>query len=400
MKKITLLAALLTTSMLTACPNADKTGGNNNTNTDDITYTATFKNYDGTQFGEVQTLKDGETPTVPSEVPSRDEDENFTYTFDKWTPEVGPIHQDTVYTATYTSVAKEKKFNKSALKASYVELMTALLNEEYTTIDSKEWYEEDKMYSTGVLWGMDTDTTIRSATEEARDIIKNISGYELVKDVYSFKWENDDSDGFEVDFKKGNEISINIGSSLEQNRVYIYVELFLNDGYTLVDDLPPEGKQTKEITFYNGGFKGSLDTKSIDDFKTWLNGTDGDLFESVVLAKGTYAQLNEFDDIDGKFTTMCLGSGSKGCDLTFNFKYVVTSIELVASPYYKYDSYNKIYRGDTGSALYSGETLLKDFSRTDTNAKPENETISLEFDEKHEVKSFNLSILDSVVNCH
>ena len=127
----------------------------------------------------------------------------------------------------------------------------------------------------------------------------------------------------------------------------------------------------------------------------YLLGENGDLIKDLDLIEGTYAQTNEFQDIDGKFITLSLGSGSKGCDLTFNFNYVITKIVLKASAYYKYDTYNKIYRGDTDSALYSGETLLKDFSRTDVNNKPQEETIEVTFDESKHPTSFNLSVLDA-----
>ncbi len=65
------------------------------------TFLVTWNNYDGTPCGDVYKLYYGTTPKYNGKNPSREEDEDYTYTFTGWTPEIVPVHEDAVYTATY-----------------------------------------------------------------------------------------------------------------------------------------------------------------------------------------------------------------------------------------------------------------------------------------------------------
>lgn len=65
------------------------------------TFSVTWNNYDGTQCGDVYKLYYGTTPKYNGKNPSREEDEDYTYTFTGWTPEIVPVHEDAIYTATY-----------------------------------------------------------------------------------------------------------------------------------------------------------------------------------------------------------------------------------------------------------------------------------------------------------
>ncbi|MCR4804876.1 MAG: S-layer homology domain-containing protein, partial [Clostridia bacterium] len=65
------------------------------------TYTITWKDEDGTVLG-TDTLEYGATPS--REGPTKEATAEFTYTFDKWTPEVAPVTGEATYTASYTSV--------------------------------------------------------------------------------------------------------------------------------------------------------------------------------------------------------------------------------------------------------------------------------------------------------
>ncbi len=58
--------------------------------------TATFKDWDGTQIGSVQTIPSGSAPTAPAN-PTREG-----YTFTGWNPAVGAISSDTEYIAQYS----------------------------------------------------------------------------------------------------------------------------------------------------------------------------------------------------------------------------------------------------------------------------------------------------------
>ena len=68
-------------------------------------YTITFLNDDNSVLSS-QLWDYGVTPTC--ERPSKEEDENYTYTFNGWTPEIVPVVADAIYTATYEATPKSE----------------------------------------------------------------------------------------------------------------------------------------------------------------------------------------------------------------------------------------------------------------------------------------------------
>ena len=215
MKKTILLMTFLSLGMLTACPKNDEVK----------TFTATFQNFDGTQIGEVQTVKEGDTPVAPVTNPTRPEDDDYTYEFASWNPAVTAIHADTTYVATYTSTPKEKTVNKSALKSAF-ELTVGYVFEEEYKAKAGDWYDDDQLYSTGGEWVPDTVETIQSACEAIRDALSRHQEYELVADVFPFNWVDDNAPGYEVDFRMGKGVSINVGTCREEGYITVYIEVF------------------------------------------------------------------------------------------------------------------------------------------------------------------------------
>ena len=69
------------------------------------TYTVTFANWDGAVLQSSQ-VEDGKMPIYSGETPVRPEDEQYTYTFSGWTPQIVAATADATYTAQY--VAKDK----------------------------------------------------------------------------------------------------------------------------------------------------------------------------------------------------------------------------------------------------------------------------------------------------
>jgi len=85
--------------------------------TEDATYTAVFEphnkiqtrftilwvNYDGTLLQKSEDLEAGQVPFYIGLTPEKPADENYTYEFIGWTPEIVPVTEDATYTATFGS---------------------------------------------------------------------------------------------------------------------------------------------------------------------------------------------------------------------------------------------------------------------------------------------------------
>jgi hypothetical protein len=70
------------------------------------TYTVTWKNYDGSVLKTDTGVVHGTTPTYNGATPQKPEDENFTYTFNGWSPALEAVTGDAEYTAQFTAVSK------------------------------------------------------------------------------------------------------------------------------------------------------------------------------------------------------------------------------------------------------------------------------------------------------
>ncbi len=84
--------------------------------TEDITYTAqftstlnkynvTWKNYDGTVLNINKNVEYGTIPTYDGIVPTKPRTTQYTYIFDRWSPDMSPVTGDVTYTAEYESKA-------------------------------------------------------------------------------------------------------------------------------------------------------------------------------------------------------------------------------------------------------------------------------------------------------
>ncbi|MBQ7700253.1 MAG: leucine-rich repeat domain-containing protein [Clostridia bacterium] len=65
-------------------------------------YDITFKNDDGTELTTIQVTY-GETPEYNGETPEKEPDQQYNYTFFKWTPDITRVTGNATYTATYAS---------------------------------------------------------------------------------------------------------------------------------------------------------------------------------------------------------------------------------------------------------------------------------------------------------
>lgn len=90
--------------VLVSCGDVEKNDNPDTSETEDIYYTVTFKDYDGTVL-QSSSVKEGKMPTYNKSNPTRKSDENYSYTFSGWSPSIKAVNGDTTYIANYTSKA-------------------------------------------------------------------------------------------------------------------------------------------------------------------------------------------------------------------------------------------------------------------------------------------------------
>ena len=94
-------------------------------------YTITFVNYDGTELQSSEVAED-ETPAYNGATPAKPEDEQFTYTFTGWTPEISAVSEDATYTATFEAVAKQRYYTITFVNYDGTELQSSEVAEDET----------------------------------------------------------------------------------------------------------------------------------------------------------------------------------------------------------------------------------------------------------------------------
>ncbi|MDD7591728.1 MAG: hypothetical protein PUJ92_01855, partial [Bacilli bacterium] len=72
-------------------------------------YTVTWNNYDGTTLEIDNNVLEGSMPSYDGETPTRNDSEQYEYTFDKWSPDLVEVTSNVTYTATYKSTLTNAK---------------------------------------------------------------------------------------------------------------------------------------------------------------------------------------------------------------------------------------------------------------------------------------------------
>ena len=105
--------------LLTGCNFGGSTG-------EDIenSYTITWNNYDGTTLEIDNNVLEESMPSYDGETPTRNDSEQYEYTFDKWSPDLVEVTSNATYTATYKSTLTKAKVTfdlNGGASPSYVE---------------------------------------------------------------------------------------------------------------------------------------------------------------------------------------------------------------------------------------------------------------------------------------
>ena len=74
-------------------------------------FTITFVNWDGSNL-QTTSVTEGEMPQYTGSTPTRPDDEEYTYTFSGWTPQIVAATEDATYTANYTATPKSQGINQ------------------------------------------------------------------------------------------------------------------------------------------------------------------------------------------------------------------------------------------------------------------------------------------------
>ncbi len=153
-------------------------------------YTIKWVNWDGSEVRTDTEVPYGTELEVPED-PTRAADDQYTYTFKGWTPEVETVTGDAVYTAVY-----DKTVNKYTIKwvnwdGSEVRTDTEVPYGTELEVPEDPTREADAEYTyTFASWTPEIETVIGDATYKAT-YTKEANTYTLTYDLDGGEWEND-----------------------------------------------------------------------------------------------------------------------------------------------------------------------------------------------------------------
>ena len=78
-------------------------------------YTITFVNWDGEKLLVLSDVEEGTVPQYTGETPTRPADQQYSYSFNGWSPEIVAATEDATYTATYSNVLNNYTISANAV---------------------------------------------------------------------------------------------------------------------------------------------------------------------------------------------------------------------------------------------------------------------------------------------
>lgn len=216
-------------------------------------FLVTWKNADGTELAK-EYFDRGAIPTSPvgrlfDDVPIKESDAQYDYTFSGWTPEFVAVYQEAVYTATYTATTRTYTVTWQTRGASYSQVVeyggSATVDESYFNLES---YKDTTYNQYYVFKGWDANTgyitsdlTVDAIWESAfmPDPSKDTSEL-TAAELYAIKYENKWSEYFD----SGDRIQIQMGYLPEYKNIIthnIITDTTYFDGSTCTEVLDDDG---------------------------------------------------------------------------------------------------------------------------------------------------------------
>ena len=148
-----------------------------------VTYTVTWKNWDGTVLETDTGVSEGSTPTYDGATPAKPATAEYTYTFAGWTPAIAPITGDTVYTATFTAAKNSYTVTWKMDDGSVIDMTTVEYGTVPTHADPTKAADAEYTY-TFSGWTPELTAVTGDAVYTAT--------FTAVKNSYTITWKMDD----------------------------------------------------------------------------------------------------------------------------------------------------------------------------------------------------------------
>lgn len=305
------------------------------------TYEITFVNYDNTQLYKT-TVEENTVPEYKGATPTKPEDDNFTYSFSGWTPEIVAATDHATYTATYTPNEKPPVVEDLGLK---------------TIKEVKQICKElTELNQSGIAVDMTRKVTIRGLAIERVSLVKSTKKFGLdVSSPYKvFIGDDTDmiacaspfsNDGTTLWGKVGN----HAGKETSKYEVTGYISMYLNQPELYVCDRTYtwDEKNTMGITYDISAY--SKETIDLDGF---YDKAVASYYNCAGHGYGEVYTVNSLYCYDKRDNTYMMTDGK-------SVMKVFSSNKLTVGYSYNLTGYVSLTNYVPGLAVLSAETIAK-----------------------------------------
>ena len=147
------------------------------------TYTVIWRNDDGTELETDRNVPHGTTPTYDGKPPTKPDDEQYTYIFKKWDPDIVEADRNAIYTATYTPTLREYTITWKQDDGDVIDTTMVTYGTTPTHTDAEKTADAEYTY-TFAGWSPEVSAVSGEATYTAT--------YTATLRKYTITWKQDD----------------------------------------------------------------------------------------------------------------------------------------------------------------------------------------------------------------